>query len=59
MRMRWKRLFVALFLVLSMTGCAICNGKVFLGWGRYKDKDFEIESSPPLKDIVSINAVGK
>ncbi|HDY68909.1 MAG TPA: hypothetical protein ENH85_14100 [Candidatus Scalindua sp.] len=46
-----------LFLCISLSGCAYCNGELFIGWGSYKNKDFEMSSDPPLKDIVSINAV--
>ena len=48
-----------LSVIVMLTGCATCDGKWFIGWGKYKNKDFELESSPPLKDIISINAVGK
>lgn len=40
--------FIIVLLVLSLSGCANCKGTTFWGWGKYKDKDIEIESTPPV-----------
>jgi len=57
MAIRVISLFV---LVMFIGGCASCDGKFFLGWGKYKsnpDGTFEMESNSPIKDILSINAI--
>lgn len=44
---------------ISLSSCARYDDKTktFYGWGSYKDNDVEIHSDPPLKDIISVNAV--
>ena len=37
-------------ITLLLNGCAHYNKatSTFYGWGKYKDKDVEMESSPPI-----------
>lgn len=52
-----KPLVVVILLMFFLSGCASCDGRTFWGFGRYKTSEFEIESSPPLKDTISVNAL--
>ena len=36
-------------LVVGVSSCAMCDGKLFLGWGSYKTEEFEIESDSPIQ----------
>ena len=50
---------IPIVLLLLLSGCARFDKKTttFYGWGRYKDSDVEMESTPPLADIINVNAV--
>ena len=49
-----RLMMCGIFLTISLTGCASCKGTTFWGYGRYKDKEVEIESHGPLKGVVDI-----
>ena len=52
-----KYIYVIILVLLS--GCAHYSKETntFYGWGKYKDKEEEFESYPPLKDIVNFSVL--
>ena len=56
--MKLKLLLLGIFLI-SLTSCARFDKETmtFYGYGRYKDKDVEIESKPLFSDLVNISGI--
>ncbi len=54
-----RHLLASIILILLLTSCAHYNPdtKTLWGYGKYKDKDVEIESHGLLKDIVNIQGI--
>ena len=54
-----RLLLIILIICLCMLNisCAYCKGTLFIGWGEYKDKEVEIKSNSPIKDIVNVSGI--
>lgn len=55
----WKSFLVGLSLMF-LSSCAHVSedGRTFYGWGRFKNKDIEIESNSPLQELISVSPFG-
>jgi len=49
----------AIVCLVFLTGCCRFDkeNKTFYGWGTYKDKDVEMSSNSPIKDMVNLSGL--